>query len=592
MPISPHESADETGEGDMSWMKHLGGRLPDFEAVMRRFPITLAIMAIFTIWIIAQNQGFSVPYDREEFVYLGFISAAYVTVIVTLMTEARNGSAAFGALIALTLAVLTFLLSYFSKALDFTAPMVTGAAILFLGNAAAWRAGRQDRNVWNFTQKLWTGALFATVGSVIFLLGMVAISEAVRALFGVDLNDLTLETILPIGLAFLAPVYWLGTLPRYGEAEDVTELSFEARALSFLGTWMLAPLVIIYALIVLAYGAKVLFQWELPKGEIAQLVSPFIGVGMLVWLMLEPKVLKESGFVRFYRAAWHWIMLPAAVLLGVAVFVRVQALGFTVIRVFLALVVIWAIVQSLWFLFMPKARRDIRVPTALAAGLLIFGAFAAGPMSLMSQYNKAKQVQRDLPIFDADTLRKTPVLAARFLGGLKYLIQRGDEKRFKKLLPDAVMPANTYGDEYTTLLKTLGLDKLDSSGPSQFKNFSISSESVIEVNANSQIIFGPTLTLRNSRKMTSAVGILTSQDGYEIVLTIDEDIYRVNLKEAFSKVDFVGSNDWQKDTNIPAIFIESDSGITARLLVLNGKLNFRSDTLFDGNIDFAVIVPN
>ena len=389
----------------MSWIKRLGGRLPDFEDVVRRFPVPVAIMAAFTLWIIADNHFNVTAYKSEKYIVSGFILAGYIAVVSALCVEARKRSSRLGAMIGLALAIPAFLFSYFSQKLDFSAVMAIGGAILFLGNAAAWRTGRGDRNVWNFTQKLWTGALFAAVGSVIFLIGMLAISEAVRALFGVNLDDLTMDTVLPVGLAFLAPIYWLGTLPRYGEAADVEELSFEARALSFLGTWMLAPLVIIYALIVLAYGIKILVQWDLPKGEIAGLVSPFIGVGMLVWLMLEPKVLKESGFVRFYRKAWHWVMLPAAILLGVAVFVRIGEYGFTVERFFLALVVVWAVVQSLGFTVLPKTRRDIRFPTGLAAGLVMFGAFAAGPISTANQFKRGKVAQNKFQELAIDDIK-------------------------------------------------------------------------------------------------------------------------------------------------------------------------------------------
>jgi hypothetical protein len=225
----------------MSWIRRFGGRLPDFEAVVRRFPIPLAIMAAFTVWIIANNHSDIWSNRDAEYIASGFILAGYVAVIVKLIAERRELSRLIGGLVGIGLALIAFLLSYFARELDFTTVMAIGAAIVFLGNAAAWRVGRQDRNVWNFTQKLWTGALFATVGSVIFALGMVSISEAVKALFGVDIDKLTYETILPIGLAFLAPLYWLGTLPNYGEAEDVTELSFEARALSFLGLWGEGP---------------------------------------------------------------------------------------------------------------------------------------------------------------------------------------------------------------------------------------------------------------------------------------------------------------------------------------------------------------
>lgn len=576
----------------MSWMKRLGGRLPDFEDVVRRFPVPVAIMAAFTVWIIANNHFHLTSYRDIEYVISGFILAGYVSVIASLITEVRQGSAIRGVFLGFLFAVSAFLLSYFAKKLDFTAAMAIGASVIFLGNAAALRAGRDDRNVWNFTQKLWTGALFATVGSIIFLLGMIAISEAVKALFGVDLDKITFETILPIGLAFLAPVYWLGTLPRYGEAEDVTELSFEARALSFLGTWMLAPLVIIYALIVLAYGAKVLIQWNLPKGEIAQLVSPFIGVGMLVWLMLEPKVLKDSGFVRFYRAAWHWIMLPAAILLAVAVFVRVGEYGYTSERVFLVLVVVWAVAQSLWFLGFPKAKRDIRVPTALAAGLLMLGAFAAKPISAMNQFQRAQDVKRELPVFEAEVLRRNPELAKRFLGGLKYLIQEEDEKRFKRLLPNSEMPDNVYGSDFTALINDLGLDEVKDDRFNPWKNYTIASESPIIVAGDSKLYVGPPLSLYQSSRISAPTGIVTTQTGRKIELLINDETFKVDFDDVFSDLELVGHNEVNHHTVIPLTPITSDNGLSATLVILSGTLNYNSDDLESGNVTLGMVVPD
>ena len=576
----------------MSFITRLGGRLPDFEDVMKRFPVTVVIMAAFTVWIIANNH-FNLTSSRDDmYVASGFVLAGYMSLIAKLIIERRDGSAALGAIFSLVLAVPAFLICYFAKTLDFMVVMAIGAAILFLGNAAAWRAGRQDRNVWNLTQKLWTGALFAAVGSVIFLLGMLAISEAVRALFGLNLNDLTLETILPIGLAFLAPIYWLGTLPRYGEAEDVTELSFEARALSFLGTWMLAPLVIIYALIVLAYGLKILLQWDLPKGEIAQLVSPFIGVGMLVWLMLEPKVLKESGFVRFYRAAWHWIMLPAAVLLGLAVLARIGEYGFTPERVFLSLVVIWAIVQSLWFIILPKAKRDIRIPTALAAGLLAFGAFAVEPISVMSQYSRAHDVKLSLPVFDAASLRENPKQAKQFLGGLNYLIQEKDETRFKRLLPDRDMPENAYGPDYKSLLVDLGLDKAENNTPNRRSNYSIASQRPIEINSGSKVYWASSVSLFNSRKYGLSSGIVTSQNGREVVLSIEDETFQVNFSHILKDLKLVGQNNDTIDIIVPSMPIQSDNGVSATLYILDGYLSYQRDDLIGGDLSFVVILPN
>lgn len=576
----------------MSWIKRFGGRLPDFEEVVRRFPVTVTTMALFTIWIIANNHFDLVSSRDVEYIVSGFILAGYVSVIVKLISEARESSTVISLIMGVLLSVTAFVLAYLSRSLDFTAVMAIGASILFLGNAAAWRAGRQDRNVWNFTQKLWTGALFAAVGSVIFLIGMFSISEAVRALFGINLNDLTLETILPVGLAFLAPVYWLGTLPKYGEAADVTELSFEARALSFLGTWMLAPLVIIYALIVLAYGAKVLFQWELPKGEIAQLVSPFIGVGMLVWLMLEPKVLKESGFVRFYRAAWHWIMLPASVLLGVAVFVRIREYGYTVERFFLSLIVTWAFIQSLWFIAMPKAKRDIRFPTGLAAGLLFLGAFVSQPISSINQFQRAEAVKQALPSLSATEFAKNPALGKQFLGSLRYLIRQKDETRFKRLLPDYDFPETTYGDNYNQLIEGLGLNDIEVESSAPWSNYSVTSDLPIQVNEDSQILFIPNLNIYSGNRSGRSAEIVKSQDGSNVELLIEGQSYTFDIRDIVSNVEFVDRNDDAVPTFIPVTKITSESGETAELIFVSGRLNFNDESLEGGTVTLAVIIPN
>ena len=577
----------------MSLIRRFGGRLPDFDAVVRRFPIPLAIMAAFTVWIIANNHSDVWSYRDADYIASGFVLAGYVAVIIKLIVERRKASRLISVIVGLGGALSAFILCYFARKLDFTALMAIGGAIIFLGNAAAWRSGRQDRNVWNFTQKLWTGALFAAVGSVIFALGMVAISEAVKALFGVDIDEFTYETILPIGLAFLAPLYWLGTLPKYGEAGDVTELSFEARALSFLGTWMLAPLVIIYALIVLAYGAKVLMQWNLPKGEIAQLVSPFIGVGMLVWLMLEPKVLKESGFVRFYRAAWHWIMLPAAVLLGVAVFIRIREYGFTPERFFLALVVIWAVAQSLWFNVMPQAKRDIRIPTALAAGLLIFGAFAASPLSLQNQFQRGLTAKAQLGDFDELAIRLSPEAVTNFKASLKYLVKIKDEKRFIRLLPDYKMPKYAYGDDWEKLISKLNLEDADDEVVTLRTSYILQAETPIQISENSVFYGSYKLRLAKGYRERQRTDDVTLLDGFTATFNLEGEKFVVEFGDVFDSLHLPSRDDLRGPIRVPAETIVSSSGEEITMLILSGYMSETGDGgRRDGDVEVAFIVPN
>ena len=382
-------------------------------------------------------------------------------------------------------------------------------------------------------------------------------------------------------------------MPRYGEAEDVGELSFEARALSFLGTWMLAPLVIIYAIIVLAYGAKVLVQWELPKGEIAMLVSPFLGVGMLVWLMLEPKVLKESGFVRFYRAAWHWIMLPAAVLLGVSVFVRIREYGFTPERFFLALVVIWALVQSLWFTVLPKIRRDIRFPTALAAGLLIFGAFGASPLSIQNQFQRGMKAKTQLPDFTESTIKNNAESATNFRDSLEYIVKADAETRFKALLPDYDMPPSPYGKEWLDILTALNLVELEENGLNSVVSYNFKTESPVPIPANSSFYGGYSIYLRRAGQPEEIREYITKQEGLNISFNMGDQSFDVDFNNIADDLKRMRPDTPSTRLDVPPKTTLAKSGAEITLIILGGNFTeVPSDGTLSGRLDVAFIVPN
>ena len=388
------------------------GRLPDFEAVVRRFPVAVAAMGLLTLWLMVEGGG----NDTFERVVPGLALGGYLCVGLQLASESRSARPSWLAVAKAASVVLALALALLSETLAYYPWIAVLAAIVFLGNFAFRGRARDDARVWLFTQKLWTGAIFAFVGSVVFALGTVAIWETLDALFGVDLSELGEHVILPLGLAFLAPIYWMGTLPDpHDPGEGLGELSFEARALAFLGTWLLAPLTLIYGLIILAYALRVLLTWSLPEGETAQLVTPFLIVGTLTWLMLEPSVMRAGGFVRLYRRAWFPIALVASALLAVAVWMRVSEYGLTPERVFLLAVVAGGLALGAWFTLSP--RRDIRIPTAAAAGLLLACAFLAKP---------AADVQQLLTARAALAAEDRAAASLRARDSLRYLNYRAD----------------------------------------------------------------------------------------------------------------------------------------------------------------------
>lgn len=140
---------------------------------------------------------------------------------------------------------------------------------------------------------------------------------------------------------------------------------------------MLAPLLLIYGLILLAYAGQIAFTQTLPQGVIGWMVLGFIIVGATTWLVLYPPFMRSRGLVRAFRRSWFWLTLIPLVLFVLAVWVRVDNYGLTPERVMLIGGGVWAIAVTVVFL---TGRGDIRLIPGLAALILV--PLTVGPLNI------------------------------------------------------------------------------------------------------------------------------------------------------------------------------------------------------------------
>ncbi|PHS77303.1 MAG: hypothetical protein COB56_03575 [Robiginitomaculum sp.] len=379
--------------------------IPDAQAVFRRFPLAAVLVAAFTLVILTETSFGGLSNEMMMRLVGGIILAAYVSVILTLYGEGRGKTVSIA---IKTVVILSCLLAgYFFRQMAFITPAAIAASILFLGNAPFWRAKRDDVAVWDFTHKLWTAVLFTTAGSMIYVMGIFAIMGALKSLFGVNMSKVVEDWMLPIGLGFLAPMAWMSMLPRHDEedGDSLRNPGFISRAVGFLGAWILAPLTLIYAAILLAYGLKILLTQSVPNGQIAELVTPFLIIGTLTWLILDPPFIQKKRLARWYAKLWFPLTIPAALLLAYAVLVRISQYGWTVERYLLVLASVWALGIAVWFTFRSEAKRDIRIIPGFAALLLALasiGPWGADGVSASSQASRLKAALVANQMLDTD----------------------------------------------------------------------------------------------------------------------------------------------------------------------------------------------
>lgn len=495
------------------------GRVPDLSAVIARFPVAAACMAIFTaIWVFTDRWS---QHESLGRMLVGLVIAAYLSVIITLGREGQKLSKLI--FMQIILAAIIALLFWFSKELRLNLAMPVGAVLLLLGNAVLWKKPRDDLHVWDFTHKIWTGAGFAFLGSIIFFLGVMAIQEALKSLFGLNIRDLTEHLLLPIGLGLLAPLYWLSTVPRVDEPYDelIDNPGFVSKAVAFLGTWLLSPLTLIYAVILLAYAVKILIAGSLPKGEIAQLTTPFLLIGTLTWLVLEPPFIKEKALAKLFRKVWFPISIPAAIMLAIAVFVRVEEYGFTPERVLLMLIVSWSLGIGFWFAFGSNDKRDIRIIPGFGAALLFIGTLGSGWLSIASQYSRLnsslnKAVSKKDGHFEV--VDKDAAKIAK--GSINYLNKERAEGSLRKAFAKVdYIPKDDF--KLTDIYEDLNLEgikvptRYDINNDTQ--NFDRGNKPIV-ISEYDQIL-GPYNYYYSSRKNKPSSQTLYSRKGKDIVIT-------------------------------------------------------------------------
>src|SRR5690606_24507962 len=116
--------------------------------------------------------------------------------------------------------------------------------------------------------------------------------------------------------------------------------------------YILIPLAIIYLLILYAYSAKILVEWNLPNGWVSMLILWYAVFGILAILLAYPlRDDTDNPWVRLYSRFFFVGLLPLILLLFIAVGVRIGDYGVTELRYYVVLLGIWLMMMALYFIF-------------------------------------------------------------------------------------------------------------------------------------------------------------------------------------------------------------------------------------------------
>ena len=358
--------------------------LPNIKETFTRFPlptlcaITLTILVFLIINNIASIRNF------EQTGYLQIFCGFFTFSALKIFSENHKVNKIQDAIlniIALLLVIFVCLTGVQNLLL-----LLGGISLFFLSAPYIFN-DRGENACCHFTNKVCEATLYSTVIAVTLCGGTSLILLSIHYLFNIHVTASLYLNIWLLGGCLFAPLYFLSSLPKeFGPQDTILK-----KGMSFLLSNILAPMLVIYCLILHVYIIKILLEFSLPKGRVVYMVCSFGIIGSFIRISLYP--LKDSGniFVKLaYRYFYHFLLAPI-ILLFIGLFVRISAYGVTPNRYIVALVGVWLLASTLYYIAFKTAKsKNIII---LLSTLLIFSSFGFWGMESVSNKSQIARLE-------------------------------------------------------------------------------------------------------------------------------------------------------------------------------------------------------
>lgn len=286
--------------------------------------------------------------------------------------------------------------------------------------------------------------LTAAVYSASLFIGLAIALAAADYLFGFDVKEDTYAELWMLMAGIANTWIFLSLVPR--DLEALSSDDQYPNGIKIFTQYVLLPLVGLYFVILIAYEAKIILQWNWPKGWVSQLVLWYSVVGVLALLLLHPLREREgSRWIGRFGDWYYRLLVPLVVMLFLAIRRRIIDYGVTEPRYVVVALAVGLSIVVLYFML--SRRKDIRVVPIVLFCLAMVGAY--GPLSA-SSISTWSQTSRFESLLIENGLLKDGVIqepqtelsvdARRSMSSvIAYLNDSRGPEVFAKWLPDSAL---------------------------------------------------------------------------------------------------------------------------------------------------------
>jgi len=208
---------------------------------------------------------------------------------------------------------------------------------------------RKSNNMlfWQYAQSLIFGLLSALFFAFLLYAGLAIALSTIETLFDVIIDSKRYTQVGILIFGIFAYNFFLSQIPKHPLFLETPPYSKIKRLFS---KSILAPLALLYFVILFAYSAKILITLSWPESTLSWIIVSFCIIAILSFLFLTPYLQKSS---KAQRLIWFAIFLQT-LMLGLALWIRVEEYGITYNRYLLGLFGAWTVLMSLLFMLLGR----------------------------------------------------------------------------------------------------------------------------------------------------------------------------------------------------------------------------------------------
>lgn len=360
--------------------------------VVRRFPLEIVFAVTGTAAAIVNIETASQDFEVTDWCIRIIMTAnlgllASLSASLYLEHKAVKGMQLylFKVLIALFAANLIWFINPSERAADHIRFFLMSLAAHLLVSFSAYIHADSIQGFWQFNKTLFIRFLTGVLYSAVLYLGLAGAIAATKFLFNVDTGSHVYFHLWVFTAGIFNTLFFLAGIPK--NLDTLNNDFTYPKGLKVFTQYVLIPLATVYVIILLAYEAKILIEWNLPKGLVSNLILGYAVFGILSLLLVFPiREQEENGWIKTYARSFYFLMLPLIVLLFLAVGTRVFRYGVTENRYFLIMLAFWLLFITIYSLISRKQNiKLIPISLCLFTILCVYGPQSAFSVSAYSQ---------------------------------------------------------------------------------------------------------------------------------------------------------------------------------------------------------------